>query len=128
MFASLTVGFGVLALGLACVGIYGIMAYTVSQRTNEIGIRLALGANRGQVWGLVLREASWLAVVGVAAGLVAAFGLAQFVRSMLYGLKPGDPVSFLGAGCLLLGVALVAAWMPAMRASRVEPMEALRHE
>jgi predicted permease len=128
VFASLTAGFGLLALALACVGIYGIMAYTVSQRTNEIGIRLALGAERRQVRGMVLREASWLAVLGVVAGLAAALGLAQLVKSMLYGLKPADPASFAGAACLLLGVAIIAAWIPALRASRVEPMEALRHE
>jgi predicted permease len=128
IFASLTAGFGLLALALACVGIYGIMAYTVSQRTNEIGIRLALGAERKQVRGMVLREAGWLAVLGVVAGLAVALGLGQLVKSMLYGLKPADPASFAGAGCLLLGVAVVAAWVPALRASRVEPMEALRHE
>ena len=128
MFASLTAGFGLLALALACVGIYGVMAYTVSQRTNEIGIRLALGAERGQVRGMVLREAGWLAVLGVAAGLVVAIGLGQLVKSMLYGLKATDPVSLAGAAGLLLTVALVAGWLPAMRASRVEPMEALRHE
>jgi ABC-type antimicrobial peptide transport system permease subunit len=128
VFASLTAGFGLLALALACVGIYGIMAYTVSQRTNEIGIRLALGAERKQVRGMVLREAGWLAALGVVAGLAVALGLGQLVKSMLYGLKPAEPVSFTGAGCLLLAVALVAAWLPALRASRVEPMEALRHE
>jgi len=127
-FASLTAGFGLLALALACVGIYGIMAYTVSQRTNEIGIRLALGAERRQVRGMVLREAGWLAVLGVAAGLAVAMGLAQLVKSMLYGLKATDSASFAAAGCLLLSIALIAAWVPAMRASRVEPMEALRHE
>jgi predicted permease len=127
-FASLTAGFGILALALACVGIYGIMAYTVSQRTNEIGIRLALGAERKQVRRMVLREAGWLAVLGVLAGLAVAMGLAQLVKSMLYGLKATDPASFAVAGCLLLSVALIAAWIPAMRASRVEPMEALRHE
>ncbi len=128
VFASLTAGFGLLALALACVGIYGIMAYTVSQRTNEIGIRLALGAERRQVRGMVLREAGWLAALGVVAGLAVALGLVQLVKSMLYGLKPADPISFAGAGCLLLSVALTAAWLPALRASRVEPMEALRHE
>jgi predicted permease len=128
VFASLTAGFGLLALVLACVGIYGIMAYTVSQRTNEIGIRLALGAERAQVRGMVLREATWLALFGVLAGLAAALGLVQLVKSMLYGLKAADPTSFAGAGCLLLAVAITAAWIPALRASRVEPMEALRHE
>jgi predicted permease len=128
VFASLTAGFGLLALALACVGIYGIMAYTVSQRTNEIGIRLALGAERAQVRAMILREASRLTILGVAAGLLAAFALAQLVKSMLYGLKASDPASFTAAGSLLLAVALFAAWVPALRASRVEPMEALRHE
>jgi len=128
MFASLTVGFGALALALACVGIYGIMAYTVSQRTNEIGIRLALGAERRQVRGMVLRETGWLAVIGVVAGLGAALLLARLVKTMLYGLQPADPISLLGAACLLMSVAAVAGWIPAARASRVEPMEALRHE
>jgi len=128
MFASLTAGFGLLALALACVGIYGVMAYTVSQRTNEIGIRLALGAERAQVRSMILGEASRLAIFGVAAGLLVAFGLAQLVKSMLYGLKASDPASFAAAGSLLLAIALFAAWVPALRASRVEPMEALRHE
>jgi predicted permease len=126
IFATLTSGFGLLAL--ACVGIYGIMAYTVAQRTNEIGIRLALGAQRGQVRGMVLSEAGSLAVLGMVAGLAIALGLGRLVRSMLYGLQPVDPLSLAGAGCLLTAVALIAGWVPAMRASRVEPMEALRHE
>lgn len=128
VFASLTAAFGILALALACVGIYGIMAYAVSQRTNEIGIRLALGAERAQVRGMVLKEAGWLAAAGVVVGVAAALGLGQLVKSMLYGLRPTDPLSLAGAAALLLGVALLAGWFPAMRASRVEPMEALRHD
>jgi predicted permease len=128
VFASLTAAFGILALALACVGIYGIMAYAVSQRINEIGIRLALGAERGQVQGMVLKEAGRLAAVGVVVGIAVALGLGQLVKSMLYGLRPSDPASLVGAAVLLLGVALLAGWVPAMRASRVEPMEALRHE
>jgi predicted permease len=128
VFASLTATFGILALALACVGIYGIMAYAVSQRTNEIGIRLALGAERGQVQGMVLKEAGRLAAVGVVVGIAVALGLGQLVKSMLYGLRPSDPASLVGAAVVLLGVALLAGWVPAMRASRVEPMDALRHE
>jgi len=128
MFASLTSGFGVLAIMLACVGLYGIMAYTVVQRTNEIGIRLALGAKRRQVRGMVLREVGWLTALGVVTGLAVTLGAARAVKSMLYGVQPADPWSLAGAGGLLLLVALVAGWVPAMRASRVEPMEALRHE
>lgn len=128
VFASLTAAFGILALALACVGIYGIMAYAVSQRINEIGIRLALGAERRQVRGMVLKEAGWLACVGVVVGVTVALGLGQLVKSMLYGLQPSDPASLVGAAILLLAVALLAGWVPAMRASRVEPMDALRHE
>jgi len=128
VFASLTAAFGILALALACVGIYGIMAYAVSQRTNEIGIRLALGAGRRQVRSMVLKEAGWLAAVGVVCGVVVALGLGRLTKSMLYGLRPTDPASLIGAAVLLLSVALLAGWVPAMRASRVEPMEALRHE
>jgi ABC-type antimicrobial peptide transport system permease subunit len=128
VFSSLTAAFGILALALACVGIYGIMAYAVSQRTNEIGIRLALGAGRRQVRSMVLKEAGWLAAVGVVCGVVVALGLGRLTKSMLYGLRPTDPASLVGAAVLLLSVALLAGWVPAMRASRVEPMEALRHE
>jgi predicted permease len=128
IFASLSTGFGLLALALACVGIYGIMAYTVAQRTNEIGIRLALGARRGQVRGMVLRESGWLAVAGVAIGILVALGLGRLVESLLYGVKATDPLSVLGASLLLLAVALSSGWIPARRASRLEPMDALRHE
>jgi ABC-type antimicrobial peptide transport system permease subunit len=128
MFAGMTSGFALLALSLALVGIYGIMSYTVAQRTNEIGIRLALGARRRQVRSMVLREAAWLSVAGVLCGLAIALALGRLVRSMLYGLQPADPASLIGAAGLLIAVALTAGWMPAMRASSVEPMEALRHE
>jgi predicted permease len=128
MFASMTSGFALLALSLALVGIYGIMSYTVAQRTNEIGIRLALGARRRQVRGMVLREAGWLSVVGVLCGLAIALALGKLVKSMLYGLQPADPASLAGAAGVLIAVALMAGWLPAMRASSVEPMEAIRHE
>ncbi len=128
MFAALTSGFGLLALALACVGVYGILAYTVAQRTNEIGIRLALGAARAQVRGMVLREATWLVLAGVAAGLLIALSLGRLVQSLLYRLQPADLLSLALAALLLLAVALVAGWIPAVRASLVEPVEALRHE
>jgi predicted permease len=128
MFASLTAGFGLLALALACVGIYGIMAYTVSQRTNEIGIRMALGARTRQVLWMILRESSWLALLGIAAGIAAALGLTRFVRTMLYGLQPTDPATFIPAALLLLAIAIAAGYGPARRASRIDPMQALRHE
>lgn len=128
IFASLTAGFGVLALALACVGIYGTIAYSVARRTNEIGIRLALGALPRQVLGMVLREASWLSLGGIAVGLGVALLLMRLVKSMLYGLQPADPLSLAGGAALLVAVAVAASWLPARRAAGVQPMEALRHE
>ncbi len=127
-FAALTSGFGLLALSLACVGIYGVMAYSVANRTNEIGIRLALGAVRGQVLGMILRESTWLSLAGVAVGLAAALFLAGLVKSMLYGLQPYDPVSLIFGAILILAVGLIASWIPARRAAGIQPMAALRHE
>jgi predicted permease len=128
IFASLTAGFGLLALALACVGIYGIMAYSVSNRRNEIGIRLALGAQPGQVQGMILRESTWLAVAGIVVGVVAALLLTRLVKSMLYGIQPYDLPTVAGGVSILLLVALAASWIPARRAAGVQPMEALRHE
>jgi predicted permease len=128
LFASLTVGFGILALALACVGIYGIMAYTVSQRTNEIGIRLALGAVRGQIRGMVLQEAAWIAGGGVVLGLISTLMLARLVQAMLFGVKPYDPVSLAASGILLLLLALLASFIPAQRATLIDPVEAMRSE
>jgi predicted permease len=128
MFASLTAGFGILALALACVGIYGIMAYTVSMRTNEIGVRLALGAARGQIQAIILRETGWLTVCGVIVGLLVALASIRTVASMLYGVTPKDPITLGASVILLLFVAFVAGWIPAYRASRVDPAEALRHD
>ncbi len=128
LMATLSLGFGVLALLLAAVGVYGVLSYSVAERTREIGIRLALGADRGQVQGLVLREAGWLAGVGVVAGLGATLALGSFVRALLFGVRPADPVALAGAAAVLLLLALLAAWVPARRAARVEPMVALRHE
>jgi ABC-type antimicrobial peptide transport system permease subunit len=104
------------------------MAYTVSQRTNEFGIRLALGALRGQIRGMVLREAAWIAVSGVALGAAATLLLARLVQAMLFGVKPYDPVSLAGSGMLLLGLALLASFVPAQRATLIDPMEAMRNE
>jgi predicted permease len=128
LFASLTAGFGLLALALACVGIYGIMAYTVSQRTNEIGIRLALGAARPRIRAMVLRETAWLAAIGVLLGMGITFALIRLIQSMLYGLQPTDPITLGCGAALLLLVAFLAGWIPAYRASQVNPIDALRNE
>jgi predicted permease len=128
LFATLTAAFGLLALILACIGIYGIMAYNVAQRTNEIGIRMALGARARQVLLMILRESSWLAIVGIIGGLIAAFTLTRFVRTMLYGLQPTDPTTLIAATLILMAIAIGAAYGPARRASRIDPMQALRHE
>jgi predicted permease len=128
IFADMTAAFGVLALVLASVGIYGLMAYSVSRRTNEIGIRMALGAQPRRVLRMVLAEASALVALGVAAGLGGALALARLIGTMLYGLKPWDPATFAAAGALLILVALAASWIPARRAVAVDPMKALRHE
>jgi len=128
LFATLTAMFGVLALTLACIGIYGLMAYSVARRTNEIGVRMALGARSEQVLRMVLGESSWLAVAGLGLGLAGAVGLGRLVRSMLYGLEPHDWRTLAGSATVLLAVAVGAALGPARRASRIDPIQALRHE
>jgi len=126
--AALTTGFGVLALTLACVGVYGVMAYNVAQRTNEIGIRLALGAQPAQLRAMILRESTGVTLAGIVVGVTAALMLTRAVKSMLYGIQPNDPLTFASGILLLIGVALAASWIPARRAAGVQPMEALRHE
>ena len=128
LFALLATGFGLLALVLACIGIYGIMAYTVSRRTNEIGIRMALGAEPRQVRRMVLREASWMAAAGILAGAGAAVALGKLMAGILYGVRAWDWLTLAGSAALLFAVTLAAGWIPARRAARVDPMEALRHE
>ena len=128
MFVDLTSGFGLLALVLSCIGIYGILAYTVSRRTNEIGVRMALGAQPRRILRMVLREAWWLTFVGVVVGMGAALAMGRLIASMLYGLKPYDPWTLGAAGLLLAAVAIAASWVPARRAAGVDPMQALRHE
>jgi predicted permease len=125
---QLSEAFGVLAMLLASIGLYGIMAYTVARRTRDIGIRLALGAEPGNVLWQVLRETLLLVAIGIAIGLPLALGGTHFVRSMLYGLGFADPVAILCAAAVLTAVAALAAFLPARRASQVDPMIALRYE
>jgi macrolide transport system ATP-binding/permease protein len=128
LIARLSTFFGLLALLLACVGLYGVVAHAVARRTSEIGIRMALGARRGDILRMVLREAMLLVLLGAAAGLLAALGLARFIASQLYGIHASDPRTLAAAAALLLAVAAVAGYLPARRASRVQPMTALRME
>ena len=120
--------FAALALVLAVIGIYGVMAYGISQRTQEIGIRMALGAQRRNVLGLVLRDGLKLAGFGIVIGLASAFALTRLLTKLLYEIKPTDALTFVGVSLTLLLAALLASWLPARRASRVDPMEALRFE
>jgi putative ABC transport system permease protein len=124
----LMTAFGLSALALAAIGIYGLMAYSVEQRTQEIGIRLALGADSTRVKHMVVFQGMRLAVIGVIVGIAASFGLAKLIASLLFGVTAWDPAVFLAAPIVLTLVALVAAWIPARRASRVDPIDALRYE
>jgi len=128
MVAVLSGAFGVLAMALAAVGLYGVMSYAVSLRTREIGIRVALGAERRAILGLVLREVALLVAIGVAIGLPSGYGLGRLVEAQLFGLTPLDPVTFFVATATLLAAALLAGYVPAARATRVDPMVALRYE
>jgi predicted permease len=128
LMAVLAGAFGFLAGLLAVLGLYGVIAYMVARRRNEIGVRIALGASRGQVIGLVMQEALLLLAIGLAAGVALAAWAGQAAASMVYGMKPRDPVTLVGATVLLAAVALLASYAPALRASRLEPMDALRDE
>ena len=120
--------FAAMALLLAALGIYGVISYTVSERTRELGIRIALGASSERVMRLVVGEGLWLTVVGVAMGLVAAVGLTRLIASLLFGVGAFDPLTFAGVAILLVGVAAVSSWLPARRAARVDPVIAMRVE
>ncbi len=128
LMATLSGFFGLLALLLACIGLYGILSYGVASRTNEIGIRMALGAQRRDVFWLILREALWLVIAGVAVGLPMIFAVTRLASTLLFGLTPTDPASLVVAALLMLAVAMVAGYLPSRRATRVDPMDALRCE
>jgi ABC-type antimicrobial peptide transport system permease subunit len=124
--ATLMTAFGALALCVAAVGLAGVVAFAVAQRTREMGVRLALGAGRADVERLVVGEGMRLAALGVAAGLALAAGVARLLASQLYGVGAGDPLTYALVAAALSTVALLAAWLPARRAARVDPLVALR--
>jgi len=128
MIASLSTAFGALATVLAVIGLYGVMAFMVTRRSREIGIRMALGAQSGNVVWLVMREVLALVGVGIAFGLPAAFALAGLVRAQLYGIEPNDPLSIALATLLLAAVAVLAGYIPARRAATYDPVQVLRAE
>jgi ABC-type antimicrobial peptide transport system permease subunit len=118
--------FSAIALSLAAIGVYGVLSYTVSQRAQEMGIRLALGARAGQVRGIVVRRAAFVAGIGLVVGLVGAWLLSRFLESLVLGVSVRDPLVFTGVALLLGLVVLAAAWLPARRATRLSPLDALR--
>jgi ABC-type antimicrobial peptide transport system permease subunit len=128
LIARLASFFGILALVLACIGLYGLLSYEVSRRTHEIGTRMALGAQMADVLRLVVRQGAALAIVGAIIGIAVALGVTRYLKSMLYKLQAYDPVTIGGVAVLLLLIALLACYVPARRATRVDPIVALRHE
>jgi putative ABC transport system permease protein len=120
--------FAAAALLVAAIGIYGVLSYTVMQRTGEIGVRMALGASRARVLGLVMGQGMQISLVGIALGIVAGLATARTLSALLYGVKAHDPIIFGGVAALLAAVALTAAFIPAHRASRIEPVNALKYE
>jgi macrolide transport system ATP-binding/permease protein len=127
-FADLCTAFAILALVIACVGLYGTMSYNVARRTGEIGIRMALGAQRGRVVWMVLREVFLLAAIGLAVSVPTALAASKLVQSFLFGMKANDPLALVAAVTTLVSAAVLAAYLPARNASRIDPMAALRHE
>jgi ABC-type antimicrobial peptide transport system permease subunit len=128
MAAGILAAFGVLALLLAAVGIYGVMSYVVAGRTREIGLRMALGAQTADVLRLILRQGMLLALIGTAIGIAIGFGGARLLKTLLYGVSAADPITFAAVTLLLGSVTLLACWLPAHRATKVDPMIALRAE
>jgi ABC-type antimicrobial peptide transport system permease subunit len=126
--ASLAAALGVLGLILAIVGVYGVMSYAVSQRTQEIGLRIALGAQKGDILRMIGRQGALIIASGLTVGSVTAIAVGRLVRDFLVGITPSDPVTYVGVSILLAGVAFLATYIPTRRATRVDPMVALRYE
>jgi ABC-type antimicrobial peptide transport system permease subunit len=124
--AELVSSFGILALIIAAVGIAGVLAFSVSTRTTEIGIRMSLGADRGQVQRMILREGGVLLALGLVLGVAGAFFATGLVRGLLFGVAPRDPTTFVGVALLMMAIGIVACWIPALRASRIDPAIAMR--
>ena len=128
MFGVMFFLFGAIALVLAAIGVYGVLSYSVSQRTQEIGVRVALGAERGDVLRLIVGQGLRLAAIGIVLGIAGAFGITPAAQSLLYNVKPTDPISFSLVAVFLLGVALTASWIPARRAMAVDPLIAMSND
>ena len=128
LIAKLAAFFGLLAMALAAIGLYGVMSYGVSRRTNEIGIRMALGARGTNVIGMILREVLALIAAGLLVGIAVAAASTRLIKSLLYGLTPTDPAMFGAAAVVLVVVGVLAGYLPAWRAAKIDPMAALRHE
>ena len=125
---ALVAGFAALALLLGTVGLYGVISYSVGQRTREIGVRMALGAQRASVYRLILREACWLAALGITGGILCSFAATSLLRSMLFGVSPRDAGTAIFVVCVLAASALLASFIPARRAASIDPAKALRTE